>query len=96
MIDLAAIDVIRDRERGVPRYNKFRQLLGLRPVQAFEDFDVTPEQVQMLKTIYKNDINSVDLLVGSLAEKRPPGFGFGETPFQVFLFMANRRQMTDR
>ena len=27
-LDLAATDVMRDRERGVPRYNKFRQLVG--------------------------------------------------------------------
>ncbi|KAK3728602.1 hypothetical protein QZH41_011684 [Actinostola sp. cb2023] len=96
LIDLAAIDVIRDRERGIPRYNKFRELLKLKTLTAFEDFDVTPAQVQLLKTIYNNDINSVDLLVGSLAEKRPPGFAFGETAFQVFLLMANRRMMTDR
>src|SRR5262249_15787153 len=25
-IDLAAIDILRDRERGVPRYNRFREL----------------------------------------------------------------------
>jgi hypothetical protein len=57
---------------------------------------VSPQQVQQLRDIYNNDINQVDLLVGSLAEKRPPGFGFGETPFQLFLLMANRRMMTDR
>ena len=26
MIDLAAIDIMRDRERGVPRYNEYRRL----------------------------------------------------------------------
>lgn len=96
LIDLATIDIIRDRERGIPRYNKFRQLLGLQPLVNFTQFEVTPEQVRKLKEIYNNDINQVDLLVGSLAERRPPGFGFGETPFVLFLLMANRRMMTDR
>ncbi|XP_031564179.1 alpha-dioxygenase 2-like [Actinia tenebrosa] len=96
LIDLATIDIIRDRERGIPRYNKFRHLLGLQPLVNFTQFDVSPEQVQKLKNIYNNDINQVDLLVGSLAERRPPGFGFGETPFVLFLLMANRRMLTDR
>ena len=27
MLDLAATDILRTRERGVPRYNRFRRLL---------------------------------------------------------------------
>ena len=27
-LDLAAVDILRDRERGVPRYNQFRRLLN--------------------------------------------------------------------
>ena len=27
LIDLAAIDILRDRERGVPRYNRFREII---------------------------------------------------------------------
>ena len=27
VIDLATIDILRDRERGVPRYNTFRELM---------------------------------------------------------------------
>ena len=32
-LDLGAVDIIRDRERGVPRYNEFRRLLHLPPRQ---------------------------------------------------------------
>jgi Animal haem peroxidase len=35
--DLAATDVLRDRENGVPRYNEFRRLLRLTPASTFED-----------------------------------------------------------
>ena len=35
-IDLAAIDILRDRERAIPRYNRFRQLMGLPRVETFE------------------------------------------------------------
>jgi hypothetical protein len=37
-IDVAALDLIRDRERGVPRFNEFRRQYGLRQLQSFDDF----------------------------------------------------------
>ena len=33
VIDLASIDIMRDRERGVPRYNRFRELLHKKPIR---------------------------------------------------------------
>jgi hypothetical protein len=38
MIDVAALDIIRDREHGVPRFNEFRRQYGLRQFTSFEDF----------------------------------------------------------
>jgi len=37
-IDVAALDLIRDRERGVPRFNEFRRQYGLKPLTSFNDF----------------------------------------------------------
>lgn len=37
-IDLAALDIIRDRERGVPRFNEFRRQYGLRQLTSYDDF----------------------------------------------------------
>jgi hypothetical protein len=37
-IDLAALDIIRDREHGVPRFNEFRRQYGLRTLTSFDDF----------------------------------------------------------
>ncbi len=37
-IDLAALDLIRDRERGVPRFNEFRRQYGLHSLTSFDDF----------------------------------------------------------
>ncbi len=36
-IDVAALDLIRDRERGVPRFNEFRRQYGLRQLTSFDD-----------------------------------------------------------
>ncbi|MGH8654995.1 MAG: peroxidase family protein, partial [Gammaproteobacteria bacterium] len=38
MIDVAALDVIRDRERGVPRFNEFRRQYGLKTLTSFNNF----------------------------------------------------------
>jgi len=37
-IDLAALDIIRDREHGMPRFNEFRRQYGLRQLTSFDDF----------------------------------------------------------
>jgi len=37
-IDVAALDLIRDRERGLPRFNEFRRQYGLRQLTSFDDF----------------------------------------------------------
>ncbi len=37
-IDIAALDIIRDRERGIPKFNEFRRQYGLRQLASFDDF----------------------------------------------------------
>ncbi len=37
-IDVVALDIIRDREHGVPRFNEFRRQYGLRHLTSFDDF----------------------------------------------------------
>jgi hypothetical protein len=37
-IDVAALDLIRDREHGIPRFNEFRRQYGLRQLASFDDF----------------------------------------------------------
>jgi hypothetical protein len=95
--DLGAVDILRARERGVPRYNEFRRQLGLKPIRCFEDLTQDASQLEVLKDVYHHDIEAIDLLVGTRAEsQRPAGFGFGETMFQIFILMASRRLQADR
>ena len=44
----------------------------------------------------RHDVETVDLMVGTSAERRPKGFGFSETAFRVFILMASRRLKADR
>jgi hypothetical protein len=95
VVDLAAIDVLRIRERGVPRYNEFRRLFHLKPAAAFEELTDDPTWAAELREVY-GDIEKVDLMVGLYAEPLPKGFGFSDTAFRVFILMASRRLKSDR
>ena len=94
--DLAAIDILRIRERGVPRYNEFRKLLHKPPVRTFEELTDNPEWAAQIRRVYDNDIDRVDLMVGLYAEPLPAGFGFSDTAFRIFILMASRRLKSDR
>jgi hypothetical protein len=94
--DLGTIDILRDRERGVPRYNRFRQLLHKAPVKSFEELTDVPEWATQLKEVYNNDLALVDTMVGMMAEPLKEGMGFSETAFRIFLLMASRRLKSDR
>jgi hypothetical protein len=94
--DLGAIDILRIRERGVPRYNDFRALLHKPRLRRFSELSHNPEWVEQLRRVYNDDIDSVDLMIGLYAEEKPEGFGFSDTAFRIFVLMASRRLQSDR
>jgi len=96
LMDLAATDILRTRELGVPRYNEFRRLLHLKPARSFADLAGDKETAEKLSEIYGGDIERVDTIVGMFAEKKPEGFGFSDTAFRIFILMASRRLNSDR
>ena len=95
LMDLCATDVMRVRERGVPRYTKFRELLHMRPVRSFEELTPNPVWQEELRRVY-GDVDEVDLMSGLYAEPFPRGFGFSDTAFRIFIVMASRRLKSDR
>jgi Animal haem peroxidase len=95
ILDLAATDILRIRERGVPRYNEFRRKFHLNPATRFEDFSQDPEVVEDLRRIYDCP-DDVDLMIGLYTETPPAGFAFSDTAFRVFILMATRRLKSDR
>jgi heme peroxidase len=96
LMDLATLDVLRDRERGVPRYNDFREEMRMPRVRSFDELTHNREWAEQIRRVYGNDIDKVDLQVGMYAEPLPPGFGFSDTAFRVFILMASRRLKSDR
>ncbi len=96
ILDLAAVDILRDRERGVPRYNEYRKLCHMKPVKTFEELTDNKEWAEQIKSVYQGQIDRVDLMVGMMAEPLPKGFGFSDTRFRIFILMASRRLKSDR
>ncbi|KAK8061975.1 heme peroxidase [Apiospora phragmitis] len=96
--DMGTVDLLRDRERGVPRYCEFRRLLRLSVPRTFEEITghQNPTLAEELSAAYGGDVSKVDALVGSHSEPVIPGFGFSETAFRVFILMASRRLKSDR
>jgi hypothetical protein len=96
LVDLAATDVMRVRERGVPRYNEFRRFFHKKPVESFEELTGDQTRAEEVRRVYEGRLDRVDLMVGLYSEPLPAGFGFSDTAFRVFILMASRRLKSDR
>ncbi|HEU5004126.1 MAG TPA: peroxidase family protein [Actinomycetota bacterium] len=97
VIDLAATDILRSRERGVPRYNEFRRLLHMKPYTSFSALcGGDAALAKQVEDVYEGRIDRVDTSVGMFAEPLPKGFGFSDTAFRIFILMASRRLRSDR
>jgi hypothetical protein len=93
--DLAATDVMRVREMGVPRYCEFRRHLHLKVPKSFDELTDSRAWARELRAVY-GDVERVDLMVGMFAEPKPKGFAFSDTAFRIFILMAARRLNSDR
>ncbi|XP_049853246.1 chorion peroxidase-like isoform X2 [Schistocerca gregaria] len=79
-MDLAALNIQRGRDHGLPPYNSWRTRCGL---QSFSDWDqllkvMSPETVVKLRKVY-SDTDDIDLFAGGMAEKPVYGGLVGPT-----------------
>ncbi|KAJ9552747.1 hypothetical protein OSB04_016792 [Centaurea solstitialis] len=95
-VDMASLEIYRDRERKVPRYNEFRRNLLMIPISKWEDLTNDEEVIEALQEVYGDDVEKLDLLVGIHAEKKIKGFAISETAFFIFVLIASRRLEADR
>lgn len=76
-LDLAAININRGRERGLPDYNTVRENFGLPRVNSFKDITQNEVEAKKMEDLYL-DVDNVDPWVGMLAEYHMPNALFGE------------------
>jgi hypothetical protein len=77
-MDLAATNIQRGRDLGLPSLNQMRTALGLIPYTSFSQITSDTTIATALQTAYTN-IDNIDLWVGGLAETRVVGAMVGET-----------------
>lgn len=77
-LDLAAINIQRGRDHGLPNYNAVCGFYNVNPVSSFSQITSDPVKSAALKNLYGN-INNIDLWVGLLAEDLLPGKSVGKT-----------------
>jgi peroxidase len=67
--DLAAINIQRGRDHGLPDYNSVRQQCGL---SKKTDFQISENQSDNdnIKAVYDSDIDNIDLFIGSICEAK--------------------------
>jgi hypothetical protein len=98
VLDLAAADIVRARERGIPQFNDFRRQIGMRPIASFQDLGCSAETVKSLESLYgtgRDGVERMDLIVGMHCDTNRPLKGFDQTRFAIFLQAASRRLQTD-
>uniref|UniRef100_A0A336MLM4 CSON003533 protein n=1 Tax=Culicoides sonorensis TaxID=179676 RepID=A0A336MLM4_CULSO len=79
-LDLAAINVQRGRDHGIPSYVSWRGPCGLSKIKSWEDIEqvMGPRSAQRLKLAYKH-VEDIDLFVAGLAERPVSGGLVGPT-----------------
>lgn len=75
--DLAALDIQRGRDHGLPTYNDLREAYGLGRVTGFEEITSKTGVAESLETLYGN-VDRLDPLIGMLAEDQLVGASIGE------------------
>ena len=81
-LNLAALNIQRGRDHGLPGYNAFRCKCSLTNAKSFKDTANeirNPRNRKLLSGLYKDDPNLADLWVAGLAEAPVSGGTVGET-----------------
>jgi peroxidase len=81
--DLAAIDILRERDLGIATLNQTREAIGLTPYTSFSQITSDPTLAGELQQVY-GSVDQVDLFVGGLAEDPAPDAMVGPT-FQAII-----------
>ncbi|MGF1480759.1 MAG: peroxidase family protein [Cyanophyceae cyanobacterium] len=93
--DLAALNIQRGRDHGLPSYNEVRQGLGLEAVDSFDELTSEPSIAAKLASVY-HSVEEVDLWVGGLAEDAVSGSLVGETFQELLVDQFSRLRDGDR
>ncbi|CAG5866190.1 unnamed protein product, partial [Menidia menidia] len=97
-LDLAAMNIQRGRDHGIPPYNDFRTFCNLTSAQTFDDLRneiKNPAVREKLQRLYGSPLN-IDLFPALMAEDLVPGSRLGPTLMCVLAVQFKRLRDGDR
>ena len=97
--NLAALNIQRSRDHGLPGYNEFRKFCGLSDAPTFKDTKNEIKDTEnriILKRLYNDNPNLAELWVAGLAETPVPGGSVGPTFKCVIADQFRRARDGDR
>ena len=96
LLDLAALNIQRGRDHGLPDYNTCRGRLKLPKKRRFRDITRDSETAARLEVAYAGDIDAVDPWIGGLAEDHVKGSNVGQCIQKVLVDQFQRLRDGDR
>jgi peroxidase len=94
--DLAALNIQRGRDHGLPDYNSLRVAFGLSAVTNFAQITSDISIQTMLSNLYGGDINNIDPWIGGLAEDPLNGSQVGPLITAALINQFTRARDGDR
>jgi hypothetical protein len=94
-LDLAALDIQRGRDHGLPDYNNLRGNYGLERVTRFDQISSDPAIQAKLEQLF-GTVDNIDAFVGALAEDHLPGTSAGPLITAVLSNQFSRLRDGDR
>lgn len=94
-LDLAAVNIQRGRDHGLPTYNDMRRGLGLAPRTSFAEITSDASVTDALASVY-DSIEDIDLWLGAVAEDAVGGGLVGELLQEIIVDQFTRSRDGDR
>lgn len=94
-MDLAALNIQRGRDHGLPLYNEARKAYGLRPHRNFSDVTKNRSRRRCLQQMYGSP-DAMDLWVGALSEDHAPGASMGPLLIAILTEQFSRTMNGDK
>ena len=97
-LDLAALNIQRGRDHGLPNYNNWRQFCNMSLGNDFMDFENEIKNKTLLRKLEKlyGSVDNIDLFVGGILEDPLPGTRIGPTFLCLIVLQFKRLRDGDR
>ena len=92
---MAALNIQRGRDHGLPLYNEARKAYGLKPVKTFSEVTKNRSHRRCLQHMYGSP-DKMDLWVGALSENHAPGASMGPLLISILTEQFTRTMNGDK